>query len=502
MPVELASDNTTRYRLDLSELNAGDTLPGAIYTADGRPLIPANTVVDDKTVRRLRRRGFQGVYGTADWPGSFRDALVTPTVESVDDTPPRTIQRQTVPLPVSTLRVGQKLHEPLFNKAGVLLLAAGKEISAQFLHRLRQQGTFEVLINSTEPATARKTPAANKARVVRELDNLVAHMGTTNLPQRPRTGRRSQLSPRDFRTEQERGREAYQKSVDQTANMMHDLKAGRCRSASSARHMIASYLEFQDLDDSLLPMIVKLQDKRNEYLFEHSVNVALLAMSTSSQLGLPSAEVVEIGLGALLQDVGMLSVPDDLRFAPRWLTGREREEIQRHPMYTLRHLEGLDGLSQTSLLIPYQTHERTDTSGYPGGHDLGTTYPMARLVAIADVYAALCSSRPQRNAYGPYEAMQTLLDDTHRGRFDGQAMRHFLDCVSLFPIGSYVRLNNGRAARVLRANPGHHTQPVVLLLDDDGRESDNEIDLCLETNLFVAQALRDERDLVLTLHDH
>jgi HD-GYP domain-containing protein (c-di-GMP phosphodiesterase class II) len=497
MPVEVTTDNTTHYRLDLSELNAGDTLPGAIYTADGRPLIPANTVVDEKTLVQLKRHSFQGVYGTADWPESFHEICRSPQAKPVDDMPSQVIHRRTVPLPIDKLRVGQTLQNPLFNHAGVLLLAAGKEITTQFLHRLRQQGTFEVLVDSPEPQAARKRPVANKARLVRHLDNLIAHMGTMNLPQRPRTRPRPQLSLRNFRIEQERGRETYRQSVDQTANMMQDLKAGRCRSAASARHMIADYIEFLNLDRSLLPTIIKLQDKHNEYLFEHSVNVALLAMSASSELGLPSAEIVEIGLGALLQDVGMLTVPDDLRLARRWLTDEERQEIQRHPMYTLRHLEELDGLSQTNLLIPYQAHERMDTSGYPGGHDIGTTHPIARLVAIADVYAALCSSRPQRNAYGQYEAMQILLNDTHRGRFDSQAMRHFLDCVSLFPVGSYVRLNNGRAARVLRANPGQHTRPVVLLLDDDGRESDNELDLCLETNLFVAQALRDERDVML-----
>jgi HD-GYP domain-containing protein (c-di-GMP phosphodiesterase class II) len=197
----------------------------------------------------------------------------------------------------------------------------------------------------------------------------------------------------------------------------------------------------------------------------------------------------------------MLTVPDDLRLAPRWLTPDERKEIERHPTYTLQNLEGLDGMSQTSLLIPYQAHERTDASGYPYGRKESATHPTARVVGIADVYAALCSARPQRNAYGPYEAMEILLNDTRRGRFDREAMRLFLDCVSLFPIGSYVRLNTGRAARVLRANPGLHTKPVVLPLDDDGRESDNEIDLSLETNLWVAQALRDKRDLVLDFND-
>jgi len=501
MPVELASDNSTRYRLDLSDLNAGDTLPGTIYTADGQQLIAANTVVDAETVSHLIRRSYQGVYGTADWPESFRNKLAAGNAGTDNNTSAAPNPRQIVPLSVDKLRIGQKLRHPLFNKKGVLLLAANKRITSQFLHRLRQQGTFEVMVDSSEQPVSPKKPAADRPRIVRHLDDLIAHMGTMNLPQRQQTGPRPQLPLRDFRAEQERGREAYRRSVDQTTNMMNDIKAGRCRSASSARNMIAGYLEFLSLDSSLLPMIVKLQDKRNEYLFEHSINVALLAMSASAELGLPSAEIVEIGLGALLQDVGMLTVPDDLRFAPRWLTGKEREEIQRHPMYTLRNLDAMDGLSQTSLLIPYQAHERTDASGYPHGQSLSATHPTARIVAIADVYAALCSTRPQRNAHSPYEAMNILLQDTHRGRFDSQAMRHFLDCVSLFPVGSYVRLNNGRAARVIRANPGQYTKPVVLLLDDDTRESDNELDLCLETNLFVAQALRDERNLVLDFHN-
>ena len=93
--------------------------------------------------------------------------------------------------------------------------------------------------------------------------------------------------------------------------------------------------------------------------------------------------------------------------------------------------------------------------------------------------------------------MEVLLRQTHSGRFDTQIVRNFLDCMSLFPIGSYVRLSNGRTARVLRSNPGLHTKPSVVLLNPDGSESDLELDLAKTQDLHVIQALRGHEELAL-----
>ncbi|MCH7814447.1 MAG: HD domain-containing protein [Planctomycetes bacterium] len=222
-----------------------------------------------------------------------------------------------------------------------------------------------------------------------------------------------------------------------------------------------------------------------------------MSMTVATQLSVPQDQVLHLGVGALIHDVGMLRVPPELRQAPRQLTEAERFEVSRHPLHTLDCLERVGNLNDLSLIVAYQIHERGDRSGYPRQRPLTTIHPLARLAAIADTYAAITAQRPHRNARGPYEAMETLLRETSRNRFDRQVMRCFLDCISLFPIGSYVRLSNGQLAKVLRANPGLHTQPVVVPLHDDGTESGIELDLSCEHGLAVIQALRDDHELAI-----
>lgn len=141
------------------------------------------------------------------------------------------------------------------------------------------------------------------------------------------------------------------------------------------------------------------------------------------------------------------------------------------------------------MMIAYQSHERPDRSGYPKGRHRMLIHPFARIVGAADAYVALSSQRPHRDGRIPYQAMTTLLEEANRDRHDRDAVRTILDCLSLFPLGSYVNLSNGSRARVLRANPGLHTRPVVLQLNADGTDSDVEIDLSLEDDLSVAKAI-------------
>ena len=106
----------------------------------------------------------------------------------------------------------------------------------------------------------------------------------------------------------------------------------------------------------------------------------------------------------------------------------------------------------------------------------------------------MISERPGFDARAPYIAVKWLLYEAHAGRLDSDVLRAFLDCMSLFPVGSQVRLSTGSVARVLRANGSLHTRPVVLPLDSDGVESDVELDLAATDTVQVASALAGPRE--------
>jgi HD-GYP domain-containing protein (c-di-GMP phosphodiesterase class II) len=205
----------------------------------------------------------------------------------------------------------------------------------------------------------------------------------------------------------------------------------------------------------------------------------------AAQLGMGRDQLLEVGLGALLQDSGMLRVPEEIRLAARPLTDEEWFEVRCHPLYTLEHLEQIRGLPRTVACIAYQLHERVDGRGYPRERSGLFVHPYAKIAGIADAYAAMIRPRPHRPPISPYLAAKTVLIEGSSNKFDRTMVRAFLDAVSLFPVGSRVELDDGSKATTMRANPGQHTRPVVELMDDSCRPTGRIMDLSREKRRSV-----------------
>jgi HD-GYP domain-containing protein (c-di-GMP phosphodiesterase class II) len=494
------SARVTLRRLDPEKLEVGMLLPGAICTADGRVLIQRGRTLQHGDIERLSTHLTAGVYGGAGWPEHFlgrlaaRDRSRPAGTEAAFRRPCDGLEL--IPFSVDDLKLGERLPHPIYNKNGVLLIGAGVEISGPFLARLRRQGIFEVHTPRSDKGPDNATP------VTQHLDRVLDSKTPADLRRVSRRQRSPRLSLARLREEQQRARETFSHSIEEVAQITVDAFERKGVSLAGASEVINRFINMIRLDPSIVPAVTILRQAEDEYLFQHALNVALLSLTIGNELSLPPEQLLQIGVGALLQDVGMLRVPSELRLAPRCLTPEERAEVAQHPIYTLNHLEGLFEISQHSLMIAYQSHERGDCSGYPGGHHRSVIHPFARLVAVADTFAAITSHRPHRNARSPYEAMHLLLREGARDRFDRDVLRALLDCISLFPIGSYVRLSSGDVAKVLRANPGLHTKPVVVVLNRDGSESDFELDLSRGGGICVVQALRDEHDRASALANH
>src|SRR5437764_11964815 len=152
--------------------------------------------------------------------------------------------------------------------------------------------------------------------------------------------------------------------------------------------------------------------------------------------------------------------------ARRVLSRAEFLEVQKHPIYTLEILRTLSGIPNIVPLICYQVHERPNGTGYPRGRSRDTIHPCARILQVADSYLALTSERSFRQALMPHAAMECLLRQASDNLIDGDAFRGLLRVLSLFPIGSLVKLSDGSTARVLRRNGTNYQSPIVLIVED------------------------------------
>jgi HD-GYP domain-containing protein (c-di-GMP phosphodiesterase class II) len=165
-------------------------------------------------------------------------------------------------------------------------------------------------------------------------------------------------------------------------------------------------------------------------VFTHAMNVTTNCLLLAKQLGYSDrAELLQIGQGALLKDIGVQSVPRYIMDKPDKLTERERRIMQEHPIRGFKELCRREELTWGQLMIVYSHHERCDGRGYPVGLLQSEIHEYARLCAICDVYEAICRERPYRRPSRRRDALEYL--DRQAGRaFDEEMMRCWMSVIA------------------------------------------------------------------------
>lgn len=299
-----------------------------------------------------------------------------------------------------------------------------------------------------------------------------------------------------------RSREKITKCADTHAagvKSMSDISQGLIKPeeiAEAASDIVSHLMTSFASDASLLNNMTNLK-VRNEYIYTHSINTAILAINIATAMELDEKQVREVGIGGLLHNLGMSMVPEQVLNADHKISPAEHIDVQKHIGYGLYLLERLRGLPPTTRLILFQNKERLDGSGYPRRHTKNATHKFSRIVAVADVYDAMSTDRPWRKAHHPYRTMEYLLSQAHK-KFDAEAIKGLLRYMSLFPIGSFVALDNGDIARVVHSNHDDYSHPIVSVLFDEKRKAyapPEILDLHTEPDAKVASVLEDELNL-------
>jgi HD-GYP domain-containing protein (c-di-GMP phosphodiesterase class II) len=230
------------------------------------------------------------------------------------------------------------------------------------------------------------------------------------------------------------------------------------------------------------------------FAINHSLNVCLYSIAVALHLGYSREQVVEICVAALLHDIGMLLVPWEIILKNGGLTQDEWFEIQKHPLLGCVLMARISGLPESVGIAVLQTHERENGKGYPLRSTAASIHRHAKIVQVADIYEALTSPRPYRDEHIPYRAIEMVVKMTRQGLLDGAIVKALIAGLSLFPVGSLVKLNDGRVAKVIRAHELSFAKPVVRpVAGADGTVIQNErrerIELAGNKNVYITGAL-------------
>lgn len=200
----------------------------------------------------------------------------------------------------------------------------------------------------------------------------------------------------------------------------------------------------------------------DRYIFDHSVNTCILSLITGIYMGFNKVRLLELGVGALLHDIGKILVPQDVLNKPDHLEDDEFGVLKLHTMRGYEALKHTKQFSDAALEAVLSHHERCDGQGYPLGKKKDEIHVYAKIVAVADVFDAITADKVYRKKEDPYRAMYYIIDELD-SKFDREIVKKFLKVVGYYPLGLYVTLNNGEYGVITKV---HKDRPTVRILCD------------------------------------
>jgi putative nucleotidyltransferase with HDIG domain len=191
--------------------------------------------------------------------------------------------------------------------------------------------------------------------------------------------------------------------------------------------IVTVFLEQIQAGGSPLTMLASLKSV-DEYTFTHAVNVGILTMSLAETLGFTGSHLKDIGTAALLHDVGKIQIPEEILQKKGALDSGEREIMEGHSIIGARQLMKIKGLPKLALIVALEHHLKYDGGGYPRVQGKWQTNIVSQIVSIADVFDALRTKRPYREAMAPDE-VERILRLGSGVSFNPFLLELFLECI-------------------------------------------------------------------------
>ncbi|WP_409303574.1 HD-GYP domain-containing protein [Peribacillus sp. SCS-155] len=256
---------------------------------------------------------------------------------------------------------------------------------------------------------------------------------------------------------------AYLKTVQEYKRLFKNWQAGSPVDVSKVREIMIPLFETAMQRPSDL-FTLRHYCEKEDYLFHHAITVGLLSGYIAAKMNFDLGDILQIVLAGSLVDCGMARISPSILEKKAGLTSDEFNEVKKHPIFGLQMLQNTTLLKETVKLAILQHHERLDGSGYPSGKRAQSPHIFSRIVAVADVYNAMCSERHYRKKQSPFKVLEMIRQDNF-GKFDITVVQTLLAGVTNFSIGSRVILSNGYTAEIVFVESNSPTRPMVKVED-------------------------------------
>ncbi|MEI8198263.1 MAG: HD domain-containing phosphohydrolase, partial [Phycisphaerae bacterium] len=409
--------------LEVNHLQPGQSFPHPLFHRSGRKLLGAQTLVTAQHIEALRRTGVGELY-------------LAPNAQEVLEF----ANSKTELVPTNQMRLGQLAATDLMTPDGVVMIQQNELIEEHHLTALRDSQTHFLIPRGTADTEAVRALLADLTSIVRRRTEATIRRGEYLRAPESRDPLKDSLP---IVTSQETlNRNAVQLLRGRLSSRLQPvygmLETGKNPGMDALDGVTNDLLDLMRSESRQFSQLALMTQRRSDYLPDHAISVAVLAMAIATQMGLSLAHVKEVILGALMFDVGMLMVPKRIRVSTGALCETDRLGVREHPLLSLCMMEQMTALSPIPRIIAYQHHERSNGSGYPSCSKGNQISDFAQIIAVADIFAAATNPRSYKSSKLPYTAMEELILMAHRGLLDVQPIKALLAAIGLFPVGSHV----------------------------------------------------------------
>ena len=272
----------------------------------------------------------------------------------------------------------------------------------------------------------------------------------------------------DFAAEVRQAEKLHARARDSLARVFNDMRHGRALDLYDISSVVRSLYDNIQRNANTMLWLTNLR-LHNETTACHSFNIAVLAMVFGVHRKMSKANVIALGMGGMLHDLGKTRVPAVMLEKTDPLSHDEFDVIRGHAAEGYAVLQASGQLPQEALDIVHYHHERCDGQGYPEGLSGDSIPELARMVAIADAYDSMIGDYGYRQPMAPTHALHRLINDSGE-EYGPELVEQFIGSLGTYPVGSVLELNSGALMLVIASSAEARLKPLVMQLrSDEGR---------------------------------
>jgi HD-GYP domain-containing protein (c-di-GMP phosphodiesterase class II) len=253
----------------------------------------------------------------------------------------------------------------------------------------------------------------------------------------------SEELPHELTTDQIAKR-VFLRSIDVVKAVFKEARTADRISARRVKRAVQGMIDSLTDDPTALLKLTALKNY-DEYTFNHSVNVSVLAIALGRQVGLNTQQLYTLGQAGMLHDLGKLCIPKNVLNKPGRLLPEERAIVERHPVegfISIAEKLGASGETIEVALTAFDHHVNLDGTGYPEARVARPKGLLSRIVSIVDRYDAMTTERVYRARVPPPKAL-AILCAFQGSHHDPALLKYFMNLMGYYPLGSTVQLSDG-----------------------------------------------------------